>query len=30
MNILFLGAGGPAAIGAIKSLSDCDYKESIK
>lgn len=24
MNILFLGAGGPAAIGAIKSLNECD------
>ncbi len=24
MNILFLGSGGPAAIGAMKSLLDCD------
>ena len=24
MNILFLGAGGPAAVGAIKSLFDVD------
>ena len=30
MNILFLGAGGPAAIGAIKSLSDCDSQRKHK
>ncbi|MAG25606.1 hypothetical protein CMI47_08520 [Candidatus Pacearchaeota archaeon] len=26
MNILFLGAGGPAAVGAMKSLLECDFQ----
>ena len=30
MNILFTGAGGPAAVGAIKSLQDCDSQNKHK
>ena len=30
MNILFLGAGGPAAVGAIKSLLDYDTQREHK